>query len=138
MLAQRSEKVAASPKRRVLCVDDYSDTCDLIKLVLSQYEVVAAYTKADGFYLASTELFDLIILDHHLPDGTGLELCREIRAVNPIVPILFFTGAVDLTPQDVVSAGGQLMIDKSDLTELLPGVASVLEDHAVQSVLRFR
>lgn len=95
------------------------------------------YTKADGLYRAFTEWFDLILLDQHLLDGTGLDLSREIRLANPVIPILFFTGTVDLTPQAILAARGQLMIAKSDLTELLPRVASVLELMLFQSGLRF-
>lgn len=39
--------------------------------------------------------FDLILLDVMLPDGTGYELCKEIRQKNILVPIIFLTAVAE-------------------------------------------
>jgi CheY-like chemotaxis protein len=67
-------------KKHILCVDDNSDTCELVSLILKDYEVTSAYSMADAIKRATAERFDLYVLDYHLPDGTGLELCLMLRS----------------------------------------------------------
>ena len=66
-------------KCRVLCIDDHADTSEMLKLLLSQedYEVVTALSCAQALQLAQTGNFDLYVLDRRLPDGSGLQLCRD-------------------------------------------------------------
>lgn len=58
------------------------------------YEVQNARTKSDALKMWKSEDFNLIILDVTLPDGTGYEICQEIR-VSSDIPILFLTAADD-------------------------------------------
>ena len=66
---------------RVLYIEDHDDTRELVTLVLEQksYEVVTGTTIQSGFDLAHSQNFDLYLLDSWLPDGSGLDLCRQIR-----------------------------------------------------------
>src|SRR4051794_28826815 len=84
-------------KGRILCVDDDQDTCEMVTVLLGQtgYEVQHALSVADGLIKARQDGFDLILLDWNFEDGTGLELCRQIRAFDSITPILFYTGEID-------------------------------------------
>lgn len=56
------------------------------------YAVNAASTLAEARQLAS-EPWDLAILDRALPDGDGVDLCRELRAAAPHAYLVMFTGA---------------------------------------------
>src|SRR5438128_12269657 len=97
-------------KRRILCVEDHEDTCDLMITLLEQsdYEVWPACTVADGIRLARSERFDLYLLDNRLPDGSGVELCQRIRQLHPRTPILFLSAAVSETDrQQALGAGAQ-------------------------------
>jgi DNA-binding response OmpR family regulator len=84
-------------KGHILCVDDNQDTCDMITALLGQahYEVQHALSVADGLSKARQGGFDLILLDWNFEDGTGLDLCRQVRAFDPATPILFYTGEID-------------------------------------------
>lgn len=42
-----------------------------------------------------TAAFDLVILDVRLPDGNGLDICREIRSAGKSMPVLFLTACDD-------------------------------------------
>ncbi len=77
---------------RVLVIDDEAEV----------RSVVARALRADGHAVATAEDLasarervaegtDLIVLDLRLPDGFGLELCRELRADGSTVPILLLT-----------------------------------------------
>lgn len=77
--------------KRILVVEDDVIICGGVKLFLEKrgYEVEAAYSckEADG---CLEHGFDLILLDRNLPDGRGLDYCRELRKSTKI-PIIFLT-----------------------------------------------
>ncbi|GAA0771510.1 response regulator transcription factor [Clostridium subterminale] len=54
------------------------------------YNILSAYTKDEGKTLIQNNEIDFLLLDINLPDGSGLQLCDDIRgSVN--FPIVFFT-----------------------------------------------
>ena len=62
-------------------------------------EVVSAYSKSEGNEIISKDKIDFLLLDINLPDGNGLDFCREVRdKVN--IPIVFFTA--NDTEEDMV------------------------------------
>jgi signal transduction histidine kinase/CheY-like chemotaxis protein len=66
---------------RVLLVEDNIDTLRYLDLTLSRhgYQVTGATTVADARRAVANGAFDLLISDIELPDGSGLELMRELR-----------------------------------------------------------
>ncbi len=79
---------------RILIVEDEHKIAAAIKRGLEQqaYAVDVAYDGDDGLAMASTEPYDLIILDRMLPgsiDGVGI--VRKLRADNIHIPILLLT-----------------------------------------------
>ena len=101
-------------KKKILCVEDHEDMCALITTILSTYEVIGAYSKADALKKALDQQVDLYLLDYHLPDGTGLELCLLIRAFDLDTPILFCTGTKSLTDHQIRTAGAQGLIQQGE------------------------
>lgn len=85
------------------------------------YEVISAYSKVEGKaqILNSENEIDFLLLDINLPDGSGLDLCREVREkVN--FPIVFFTA--NDTEEDMVKgfeSGGDDYISKPFSVEVL-------------------
>ena len=55
------------------------------------YLTVAAYNCQKARQLLSGERFDLALLDVNLPDGNGFDLCREFKARQPELPVIFLT-----------------------------------------------
>ena len=99
-----------SARGRILFLDDDDDTCELVDLVLTQagYEVAIGRSVADGLRLTKAQQFDLILLDWHLADGTGVELCRAVREFDGQTPIFFYTGmAYDHYINIAMQAGAQ-------------------------------
>jgi DNA-binding response OmpR family regulator len=84
-------------KGSVLCVDDDQDTCEMLTLLLGQagYLVEHALSVSDGLAKARRGGFALILLDWGFGDGTGLDLCRQIRVFDSSTPIVFYTGEID-------------------------------------------
>jgi CheY-like chemotaxis protein len=114
--------------KRVLCVDDNPDTCELVSVTLKGWNVVAEHSHSEGLRRAAGEKFNLILLDYHLPDGTGIDLCRKIRLFDVSTPILLVTVTHTITHDDVIAAGGQGVFRKDHLIHLLPvAIANSLE-----------
>jgi two-component system OmpR family response regulator len=105
-------KVAPVPpaKKRILCVDDNSDTCVLVSTLLKDYDVTPAYSVADAIKRATADRYDLHLLDYHLPDGTGLELCLMLRAFDRDTPMLFATSTSSIKERQVITAGAQGLV----------------------------
>ena len=68
---------------RVLIVDDYPGLIELYDLALRArgFEVVGAVTAGEAMTLAATQRFDAVVLDVELPDGSGPELVKRMRAI---------------------------------------------------------
>jgi two-component system KDP operon response regulator KdpE len=66
---------------RVLVVDDEPQITRGLKVVLKRagYEVETAETKQEALDAVSVRVPDAIVLDLVLPDGSGVDVCREVR-----------------------------------------------------------
>lgn len=100
-------------RRRILCIEDDADTCELLATWLGLYNclVTSASTMERGVQLAQQQDFDLYLIDSRLPDGTGVEVCTRIRAFDPQTPILFWSGDDEGYDRAYV-AGAQAFIAK--------------------------
>ena len=78
---------------KILIVEDNLATCELLERSLAEagHDVAVAADVANGTALALAGSFDLAIVDVTLPDGSGLDLCRTVRAQGRRLPILFLT-----------------------------------------------
>jgi len=70
---------------RILAVDDSSDTCELLKILLSEYgvEVTAATSAAEAIATFETLQPDVLISDIGMPEVDGYTLIQQIRALAP-------------------------------------------------------
>ena len=116
---------------RVLYIEDHEDTRELVTLVLEQksYEVVTGSTIKSGVALAGSQEFDLYLLDSWLPDGSGLELCKQIREFDCVTPIVFYSAAAYETDRHrALDSGAQAYLVKpSQPSELCTLVTSLIE-----------
>lgn len=79
-------------KQLIMILEDDEDLAEGISLSLNsnELEFILCKTIADARNLLQQKSFDLLIIDINLPDGSGLELCREIRSTSRI-PIALLT-----------------------------------------------
>src|SRR5205085_8197028 len=128
-----------APVTRILCVEDNSDVsgyiCEMLKI--AGYQAVTAQNLMEGLRLAKSEHFDLYLLDYNLPDGTGLELCKLIRALDSHTPILFYSNA---TEPDIrraaLAAGAQGYIGKMEAFDILEQtITKLIESGGVKGSL---
>ena len=118
---------------RVLYIEDHDDTRELVTLVLEQksYEVVTGSTIKSGVDLACSQNFDLYLVDSWLPDGSGLDLCRQIREFDKATPIVFYSAAAyEIDRDEALHSGAQAYLVKpSPPSELCTLVTSLIESH---------
>jgi len=83
---------------KILIVEDEHKIANSVKKGLEQEScaVDVAYNGTDGYDLASSENYEVIILDLMLPDMDGIEICQNLRANNVHTPILMLTAKSQL------------------------------------------
>ena len=81
--------------KRILCVEDDRDTCEVLGFLLPDYDITFAHSIEDSSPLVENQSYDLYMLDNWLPDGSGIQLCEKIRGLYPDKPIIF-TSAIGL------------------------------------------
>lgn len=81
-------------RKRILVVEDDPDLAAFLAMLFqpARYAVRVAGSLARArALLAEPPAPDLVLLDVVLPDGNGLELCRELKAARPALPVLLLT-----------------------------------------------
>jgi signal transduction histidine kinase/CheY-like chemotaxis protein len=81
-----NDEKTASRKGHLLVVDDHHDTCLGMKMLLERrgYRITLAHSADQAIEKAQAEKFDLLISDIGLPDRSGYELMKELRAKNSL------------------------------------------------------
>lgn len=82
---------ASAPQ--ILVVDDDGEIRKLLARYLREqgFRILVASTCVEVREKLVTNRIDLIVLDVMLPDGSGLDLCRDLRASRSAVPIILLT-----------------------------------------------
>jgi two-component system, OmpR family, copper resistance phosphate regulon response regulator CusR len=117
---------------RILSMDDNSDSCELIRLMLqnsnADYRITSVLTSSEALSLAAIERFDLYILDYRLKGINGIEVCHTLRRTDTDTPIIFFTAeAHGRERQEAMQAGADAYLVKpNDLKNLTETVKRLL------------
>jgi len=118
-------------KAHILHVDDEPQIRLLMAGSLQEfgYAVRTAGTVAEALQLAEEIRFDVCILDVGLPDGTGIDLCRRLRKLQPAVLVVYYSGYADHAAwKKALSAGGDAYLTKPiSAAELEKAVAGILK-----------
>lgn len=120
------------PKPRILLTEDHADTRELMTLILEpDYEVTSSATVTDALNLAKTSAFNLFIFDSRLPDGSGVDLCKQIRDFDGKTPILFYSAlAFEADKISALGVGAQAYLVKPvDVPELLFTVRELIANN---------
>ena len=80
--------------KRILIVEDQEDLAALYESALRDegFEVSKAYTGEEGVALFEDNGADAVVLDMTLPEMHGLQMLRQLRALNANVPVVVVTG----------------------------------------------
>ena len=107
---------------RLLIVEDAEDVCEAIAESLSRLGHVCdkARTLADARQYLAVQPFDLMILDINLPDGSGYDLLKEIRAGGETLAVIMLTARLGVDDRvDALDAGADdYLVKPFDIREL--------------------
>lgn len=134
---------------RVLLVDDHEVIRVGLRTVLSQTQGVTvvgeAGTIAEAIQQTQRLKPDVILMDVRLPDGSGVDACREILGALPGTRVIFLTSYADddsVLAAVLAGAHGYVLkeIDSSALLEAIRTVAngqSILDSSVTERALRW-
>lgn len=131
---------------RVLLVDDHEIVRAGLRTVLAgagMKIVGEASTVSEAIGAVNRLKPDVVLMDVRLPDGSGVEACREIRATHPKTKVLFLTAFVDedaMLATGLAHADGYLLkeIGSENLAQAIKAVAhglSVLDPVSRRRIL---
>lgn len=116
---------------RILVIEDEHKIARSISRALEQehYAVDVAYDGDDGYAMASTEPYDLMIVDRMLPGSKdGIKIVKELRDSKIHTPILLLTalGTIADKTKGLDSGADDYLVKPFAITELLARVRALL------------
>ena len=133
------DDAAASAPIRVLLVDDHAMFASSLAYVLDSEPdlrvVGTAPTARAALERAAALLPDVVLLDHRLPDGDGVDLIGPLLAVSPAPQVVMLTASTsDHILISAIEAGAAGFIDKSrDLGDVISAVRSAAAGESLVS-----
>ena len=122
---------------RILVVEDEQRVAELLKAGLedSGYQVSVAFDGEMGLRLFRASVFDLVISDIILPKMNGFELTKEVRQLNPDIPVLMLTalGTTDDKLDGFDAGADDYMVKPFDFRELDARIRVLLKRKVVAS-----
>jgi two-component system, NarL family, response regulator DevR len=125
----------ATPRRAtpwtVLVVDDHEVVREGIASALDRrdnFQVVAqAGTVTEAVAAAARFLPDLVVMDVRLPDGSGVEACRDIRADHPATRVVMLTSYPDeeAVLSAIVAGASGYLLKETRLRDLVKALETV-------------
>jgi DNA-binding NarL/FixJ family response regulator len=107
----------------VVLVEDHPGVREQLAALLTGSGITvlrAVSTAAEGHQAVIDLRPDVAVLDHNLPDGSGVDLCRRLTEVMPGLPVLIHTGAVtSALVERAMAAGASAVLPKSVRGEAL-------------------
>ncbi len=127
---------------RVLVVEDDVKVAGAVRAGLSGegYEVVVSRSGEDGFFRATTEPFDAVLLDLGLPGRDGIEILTALRGRGIVVPVLVLTArdAIEDRVRGLDAGADDYLVKPFAFAELLARLRVMLRRGRPEDILRLR
>ena len=127
-------------KPLILVVDDEESVRESFRLALQDYyELVFAEDSKTTIQILKSQTFDLCLLDIMLPDGSGLDLLRQIKRRDESIEVIMVTALTGVdTALDAMKSGAYDYITKPyKIAELYELIKRVLAKKALEKENRF-
>ncbi len=117
-------------KATILVVDDDQDIRFIVARTLEKmgYKVLAVETGAEGVQAVESQKVDLALVDVKMPGMAGRETIREIRKLNPQLPIILLTGSPDWPDRELRATTQGCIYKPFRLEQLRTTVRKTLEE----------
>lgn len=113
---------------KILVVDDEPELRDVLRdaFEFEGHEASAAEGGRTALELLQKQHFDLVLSDIRMPDGDGLELLRNLRALGIQTPVLLMTGFTHVNEAEAIAMGAVRMIMKPfDLDDVIQTISEI-------------
>lgn len=124
----------------ILVVEDEPKVARAVRegLETEHYDVTVATTGEEGFFLATTQVFDLILLDLMLPGRSGFEILSTLRDKNCDTPVLILTArdAVEDRVKGLDSGADDYLVKPFAFAELLARIRALTRRGRADQTLR--
>lgn len=116
------------PDTRILYIEDEKPLCKLFKAAVAvhEYTVDVAYNGEDGLAMHADNPYDLIAIDHELPNVMGIDIAQKLLAENPDLAVVMVVGkGSEKVAAEALALGVASYVIKGDesvYSDLLPGV----------------
>lgn len=124
---------------RILCIEDDQELLDYLQKGLTEdgHVVDVSVNGKDGLFLATTEQYDVMLIDRMLPEVDGLTITKTLRGVGNLTPILIFSalGEVDDRVKGLRSGGDDYLVKPFAFSELSARIEALYRrnQHATES-----
>lgn len=122
---------------RVLLIEDDKDLSNYVVKGLTEqgHNVDSADNGKDGLFLATTETFDLLIVDRMLPQLDGLTIVKTLRGSENMVPVIILSalGEVDDRVSGLKAGGDDYLVKPFAFSELLARMDAIKRRLETQS-----
>lgn len=131
----------------VLHVDDEPVLSDITKLSLERsgkYCVETVQSASEALDLLQSGKYECIISDYEMPEMNGLELLKAVRAINPDIPFILFSGrGRESVIIEALNSGADFYLQKggeprSQFVELEHKISYAIEQHNTKLALKRR
>ena len=125
MFATQMQKEPAT----VLCIDDEQTALQLRQHLLESagYKVLAAKSGRQGVNAFKCQAVSAVILDYWMADMNGMQVAREIRRLNPAVPIIILSAYGELLDESLGIADIWIRKGEEDPQYLLSRLEELLK-----------
>ena len=78
---------------QILYIDGNTDACEILEILMRNrgFEVVCSHSAAEALSAVKNTSFSAIVSEYVLSDADALDLCAELRKINPHTPIVFYS-----------------------------------------------
>lgn len=140
MIDARADVIPGAMAAKVLVVEDEEALAELLRynLEAAGYKVRHAQSGEDAELFVSEETPDLILLDWMLPETSGIEICRRLRArmVTRQVPIIMLTARSEEADRirGLSTGADDYVVKPFSLPELMARVKALLRRAAPERI----
>ena len=128
--------------QRVLVIEDELKLLKTLErgLVEQGYEIAAASTGEEGYYLATTRPFDAVVLDVMLPMRDGIQVLQELRSKGFAMPVLILTArdAVEDKVRGLDAGADDYVVKPFAFAELVARLRALLRRNSAARQLVFK
>jgi CheY-like chemotaxis protein len=115
----------------ILCIDDEPTALSVRQMLLESagYRVATAHSGEEGIQAFKSQPIDAVIMDYWLSGMNGIQAARELKRINPAIPIVVLSALTEL-PGESIGAADRWFLKGEDPAYLLNAISTLLESRS--------